>query len=393
MFDTFVVNPLTNAILGLYTFWGEDLGLAIVTFTVLLKVAMLPLTIRQIRFQRKMMELQPKLQELQSKGKDANSVASMSGEDLATMRQAAGGCFGSLLTVIIQIPILIGLNIVIRSIASTESGDSFNDRLYFDFLEHEGAYQFNTHFLGLDLATVPSSIDFGLAIFPYLLLITILVMAQFGLTSFMSLYQRRMRLKNKKKTKKQKANDKKKTEEQLEKEKMQEDMQKMMQVQTKYMIPAMIGIAAFSLPSALGVYWLSQNIFSLGQTFIQNNIRDKRKPFSMEVFKELQDIKLQEDKLKQANKETKKNDSGVKSEDNKILNKKNASKDSSKSANDEKESKKNKTDYDDTKEKKQNVTSLKDKSNKKNNKLEKIEKIKKEKKSKNKKKKRKNKKR
>lgn len=281
MFSTLVTTPLTNFIIGFYQLFGENLGLAIIFFTIVLKLALLPLTIRQIRFQRKMAELQPKLQEMQSKKNGKKGAEAMSLEEMQLMKQTASGCAGGCLPFLIQIPILIGLNQVINRIATAESGDVFNDKLYFDFLKHDAEYAFHTRFLGFDLATVPSDIGFDPTLLPYAILIILLIFTQFIQSNLMTYYQRHTQ----KKKYKNKANQKKKSKEELEKEKMQEDMQKMMKMQMKYFLPLMIGIAAYSFTAALGLYWFTQSLFSIGQSVVQNNLRDGRKPYSMELFK------------------------------------------------------------------------------------------------------------
>lgn len=332
MFDFIIINPLTNAILGLYMLMGENLGLAIISFTLILKTVLLPLTIRQIRYQRKMMDLQPKLQEIQQKRLESSgegAFSSISSQEAKVMRQTASGCFGILITMLIQIPILIGLNIVINRIASANSGDTFNEAIYFDVLKHDAGYKFNTVFLGIDLATTPNSLPFDVNFIPIGILMILLVASQFILTTFMTIYQERLKLlkQNSKKLKKDLKKRKNMSEEEIEKQKMQEEMQKMMQVQTKYLFPFMIGFATYNFVSALGLYWLIQNTYTIFQTLIQNNIRDRKPILSFGIFKEVRElnIKAKEKKQKFEQKELKK-----KEETKNKKKKKNSSKEKSK---------------------------------------------------------------
>lgn len=268
MFDIIVVYPLTNFVLGFYLLFGSNLGLAIIFFTIFLRTVLLPLTIKQIQQQKKMAELQPKIQELQSKRKESTQ---MSPEEMALMKQTATSCIGGCAPIVIQIPVLIGLNMVIGQIASVNSdsskgGDFFNNHLYFEFLKHAHDYVFNTNFLGFDLSKIPQHIGLSWDIWPYAILIVLLVITQFIQSKIMnSVMQKRTDL-QKKKTK---ANAKKLTKEEKEKEEMQEAMNKWMQMQTTYFLPLMIGIGAYSFTAALGIYWLTQNLFAIGQTFIQ----------------------------------------------------------------------------------------------------------------------------
>lgn len=273
MFDTIVVYPLTNLVLGFYVLLGSNLGLAIILFTIFLRIVLLPLTIKQIQQQRKMQELQPKIQSLQSNKKQASQ---MSPEEMALMRQSAGSCLGGCLPVVIQIPILIGLNMVIGQIAtvntdSAKGGDFFNPHLYFDFLKHSADYLFHTTFLGFDLSGVPANVPKSLPEFlPYALLIILLVVTQFISAKMMNSMQK----KSQEKLKKAKPNQKKLTKEEKEKQETQEAMNKWMQMQMVYLLPLMIGFGAYSFSAALGLYWLTQNIFAIIQTGVQNRHAD-----------------------------------------------------------------------------------------------------------------------
>jgi YidC/Oxa1 family membrane protein insertase len=85
----------------------QNYGLAIILFTIIIKIALLPLTLKQTNSMKKMNELQPQLQELQKKYK--NNKTKLNEKMMELYREnnynPAGGCFPLLL----QFPILIGL--------------------------------------------------------------------------------------------------------------------------------------------------------------------------------------------------------------------------------------------------------------------------------------------
>jgi YidC/Oxa1 family membrane protein insertase len=320
VFDLLIVAPLTNLVLGFYYVLGENLGLAIILFTICLRIVLLPLTIRQIRQQKKMAELQPRLKELQGNRKDPNQ---MTPEEAALMRQTAGSCLGGCLPLLIQIPILIGLNHVIGKIASAQSGDIFNNLLYFDALKHEASYRFHTMFLGFDLAGVPSKIGIGAAFIPYGAIIALLVVTQYFQSKLMLIMQKKKPAVSTKK----KANEKRSdiNPKQAEKVEMQEEMQKMMQMQTTYLIPVMIGFASYSFTAALSLYWLTQNIFAIVQMYVQNRMLDAEhveKKFEKEVkiaeeevikeaeYEDVIDAKLEASEAKELKKDSKKKKKG-----------------------------------------------------------------------------------
>jgi YidC/Oxa1 family membrane protein insertase len=71
IFDTFVYHPVYNVLIFLYnSIPGQDFGVAIILTTVMLKLALLPLSRQQIESQKNMQELQPKIKALQKKHRD-----------------------------------------------------------------------------------------------------------------------------------------------------------------------------------------------------------------------------------------------------------------------------------------------------------------------------------
>lgn len=105
MFDSIgkVLLPILN---WLFNQTGS-LGVAIIVFTIFIRIAMLPLTVKQLKSQKKMMILQPKLREIQRKyGKDREKVT----EETLKLYKAHGtnpasGC----LPLLISLPILFGV--------------------------------------------------------------------------------------------------------------------------------------------------------------------------------------------------------------------------------------------------------------------------------------------
>lgn len=265
MFEFLIVQPITNILIFFYIIFGENLGYAIIFFILILRIALLPLTIRQLKIQKKLQDLQPKLQEIQAKRKTPDKF---SPEEMILMREVSSSCLGLLIPFVIQIPILLGLYRVINEIASLNNdlnrgGDFFNNILYFDFLKHASDYRFNTQFLGLDLAIIPSKLELNVGFLPYLLLIALLVVSQYLQSAVFIARQKKQTKVNKK------ANQKKLSREEQERLELQESMNKLNNFQMLFIVPALVGLGAYSFFVALSVYWLTQNIFSLFQTFIQ----------------------------------------------------------------------------------------------------------------------------
>ncbi len=82
-------------------------GLAIILLTILVKVALYPLTVKQIKSMKAMQELQPELQKLQEKHKNNPQALQMKMAELYRDRgvNPLAGC----LPLVIQMPILMGM--------------------------------------------------------------------------------------------------------------------------------------------------------------------------------------------------------------------------------------------------------------------------------------------
>lgn len=86
-------------------------GLGIIAVTIIIRLAILPLTIKQVQSSKKMQELQPKLKELQKKysSKDAVTQQKYQQEMMELMRTSGANPAMGCLPVLIQMPIIIGL--------------------------------------------------------------------------------------------------------------------------------------------------------------------------------------------------------------------------------------------------------------------------------------------
>jgi len=71
IFNTYIYEPIFNLLIWLYNILpGNDIGLAIVVMTVLVRLAFYPLSRKSIESQKALQDLQPKMEELKKKYKD-----------------------------------------------------------------------------------------------------------------------------------------------------------------------------------------------------------------------------------------------------------------------------------------------------------------------------------
>jgi len=107
LWTQYVIDPMTW---GLDQFthylWGSY-ALAIIAFTIFIKVLLLPLTMKQLQSQRAQQALQPQLQEL--KRKYGNDKVKLNEETMRLYKENNANPVAGCLPTLIQFPILIGL--------------------------------------------------------------------------------------------------------------------------------------------------------------------------------------------------------------------------------------------------------------------------------------------
>ena len=147
-----LIRPMTNGLVGLYLLLFENFGLSILVFTVLVRLATLPLTVRQTRQARAMAQLQPKIQELQKRY--ANDRQRLSKETFALYKEQGVNPLGCLGPLVIQMPIWIALywSLIKALPASPESIVGLSGVLYSWFDAAHAAVPLDSSFLWLDLA-------------------------------------------------------------------------------------------------------------------------------------------------------------------------------------------------------------------------------------------------
>ncbi|MBN1260281.1 MAG: membrane protein insertase YidC [Anaerolineae bacterium] len=118
MWDLLIVDPLTNLLLFLYQVLGNQTMIAVAVLTLLVRLAITPLTLNQQKTARKQQELQPKIQALQEKYK--NDRDRLGQEQLKLYQEAGISPLGGCLPLLIQLPLMFALyGAIIRALAST----------------------------------------------------------------------------------------------------------------------------------------------------------------------------------------------------------------------------------------------------------------------------------
>lgn len=158
MFD-FVAYPLANLTILLYSWLGNSTIAAIAVLTLLINLAMFPLTLAQQRSARKMQELQPEIEKLKKKhGKDQQRLLQ---EQQKLYQEKGINPMGGCLPLLIQMPIWFGLLAAIRFCIPSTPVDlfRFSGHIYNWLPGIVGLVPLQSTFLGMDLGQPPNMVQ------------------------------------------------------------------------------------------------------------------------------------------------------------------------------------------------------------------------------------------
>jgi len=186
MWDTIIINPMTNVLLWIYDALGHGphmFGLAIILFTILIKVITWPLNASQVKGAQAMQELQndKDWQEIQKKyAKDKEKLAQ---EQMRVYKEKGINPFASCLPTLIQFPIIIGLYQSITHALSATPFDMLKlARAIYPFQNVEGIIPLNSKFLWMDLGRPESIQILGFALPTLAIIVAITTYIQSKLT-------------------------------------------------------------------------------------------------------------------------------------------------------------------------------------------------------------------
>ncbi|MFZ2664342.1 MAG: YidC/Oxa1 family membrane protein insertase [Patescibacteria group bacterium] len=238
MWNTIIINPILNLLVALYRLTGGNLGVAIISFTLVIKSLLIPATIPTLKMAKKQNDIQPELEKIKQKFKyDKKKQAELQMELFKKHGiNPASGC----VTTIITYVIMIAIYRVISMFTMTEALAPLNDRIYLNSLKFGVHEVLNTRFLYLGDLTKPD---------PYLVITILTVVFQFIATKMMMPYSK-ISSKAVKQTPGQ-----------------ADDMVQAMQKQNLYVMPIMFFIFGLKLPAGVMLYILTSTIFQIGQTY------------------------------------------------------------------------------------------------------------------------------
>lgn len=249
----------------------QNYGLAIIIFTILLKVCMLPISINQQKTIKKSAKLQVKVKEIQEKY--GNDQVRQSQELMELYKKENMSPFSGCLSSIVQLLIIISifylvsrpLTYMIHFNQDTlneyvqEINENSQERVNYQEIavireksKDDKRVALNMNFLGLDLSSIPSQnySDWKVFIIPVFYVLTSIISVK--ITTNMQNKQM------------QKKENKEKSEE-------EETMAEMNKTMT-YMMPVMAVSISLIAPLGLALYWFISNLLMIGERIIINKV-------------------------------------------------------------------------------------------------------------------------
>lgn len=148
-----ILSPMINVLIVMSKYLLNNFGLAIIALTIVIRLATLPLNVKQASATKAMQELQPKLAELQKKYGRADR-AKLAQEQMKLYKESGVNPAGCMLPMLIQMPIWIALfQSIVRVLAVVpEDFLSLSKHLYSSWSMVFSAVPLGSSFLWLDLA-------------------------------------------------------------------------------------------------------------------------------------------------------------------------------------------------------------------------------------------------
>ncbi len=312
LIDMIVVRPIVNILFVIFNL-VHDFGLAIIIFTILVKLAMWPLSKKQLNQTKLIRKIQPELTQIKKNCKGNKQLESLQTMDLYKRYNVKP--FASIITLVIQLPIFIAIFSAIRVIATPMPQDNLNNRAY-DIVAYEGseirvleekqdvyladlqnpdipaeektAYDFHPQLFGLINLDVKAS-DALMGKFSWSALFILVCAVMASVVQYWATKQQMPSGKSEKKKKFREILKEAKEGKEID----ESDISGMTTGQMSKMMPIMMFIIMFNLNGALAFYYFLSNVF----TVIQQRIILKKVDTEIDavtdkaVLKELRNIK------------------------------------------------------------------------------------------------------
>ena len=146
MWETLIIQPFINVLLIIYKYLGQNFGIAIILFTILIRLATYPLTAKQMKSSKAMQDMNndPDWKKVQEKYKDDKEKLAQ--EQMKFYQEKGISPFASCLPTLVQFPLILGLyQSVIRTMAQTPM-----QMFELTKFVYKGSFWFNTELIPLN---------------------------------------------------------------------------------------------------------------------------------------------------------------------------------------------------------------------------------------------------
>lgn len=281
------ISNLFGYILNYIYQFVQNYGVSIILFSILLKLILLPLSIKQQKTMKKTAKIQVKVKELQEKYK--NDQMKMNQEMMDLYKKENMSPFSGCLTSIIQIILLFAMFGLVRNPLTymkkidTATIENYKNEIkqevgensistnypeisivkYVNENKEKGNEAYiNMNFLGLDLSSVPQENykDFKVYIIPVLYVLTSMLSMKISTSA----------------TNKKDKNIEKEESKEVKKEQEEIDMAEQMTKNMSWFMPIMAVSISIIAPLGLALYWLVNNILMIFERLILNKILDSK---------------------------------------------------------------------------------------------------------------------
>ncbi len=240
IFTTFFYHPLYNGLIFFISIIpGHNVGVAVIFFTLIIKIALFPLSQKSVQTQFKMKQLEPELNEMKLKYKDNKQLQAE--KTMQLYKERGVNPFSGILLMFIQLPVLMALYFVFL-----KGG--------FPNIDQTSIYSFtrlpdviNMQFFGIHVSD--KSIWFA---------------ALAGLSQFFQMQVLIPKAAKKKPEEGQKQNFK-------------DELAKSMNMQMKYVMPIVIFFIGMNFPVVVSLYLIVSSLFAVGQElYVKRKYRAER---------------------------------------------------------------------------------------------------------------------
>lgn len=234
LFHLFFYDPLYNGLIALLSLFSHpDVGVAVIIFTLIIRLILFPLSKGAVRTQMKLKQAEPELTRIKELYK--NDREKQAKEMIALYRQYGINPFASFLLVLIQLPIILALYFIFLN----GGLPSVDTSLLYSFVHAPSFIDIN--FLGfLDMSK------------PQVFLGILAGISQFAQVQFSIPPVKK-----------------------VDNPTFKDDLARSMNIQMRYILPLFIFLISFTVSGAVTLYWITGNIFTIGQELYMRRVIKK----------------------------------------------------------------------------------------------------------------------